>query len=276
LPYIGDKEEYLKTLQNKKILLADDQTFNRALIKKNLENAGATVVEANNGLELLEIYKKSLDKEGCSSFDSIVTDIIMPPYNGDDCSQEIREIEASFKISYHDEIPIIAMSGNGSREDVFHYFDCKITDYFIKGSKPDLLIKIIATYLVKKPLRINNVDYHQVIKSQTNEIVNLNRAILGEHFDKDIQIRIFEMFIKDIDNFLEKIDLAITEKDRKNLLALIHSIKGSATNIGADRLYCFCKMIELKIKEGEIDNNWRLEIKNIYDELKIEIKEIQK
>lgn len=271
LPYVGEKEEYFKILHNKKILLADDQIFNRSLIRKNLENAGAIVFEANNGLELLEIFKDSLDKDGFSSFDTIVTDIIMPPYNGDDCSQAIRTIESSFGVGYHDEIPIIAMTGNGSREDVFHYFNCKITDYFIKGSKPELLIKIIATYLVKKPIRINNIDYKQVIKSQTDEIVNLNKKILGEHFDKDIQIRIFDMFIKDIDNFLEKIDQAISENDHKNLLALIHSIKGSATNIGADRLYCFCKMIELKIKGGEIDKNWKIEMEKIYKDLKLEI-----
>jgi CheY-like chemotaxis protein/signal transduction histidine kinase/HPt (histidine-containing phosphotransfer) domain-containing protein len=276
LTYIGDKNEYLKILQHKKILLADDQNFNRALVKRNLENAGFVVIEANNGLEMLDIYKNSLDKEGVSSFDAIITDIVMPPYNGDDCSQEIRAIESSFKISYHDEIPIIAMSGNGSRADVFHYFNCKITDYYIKGSKPDLLIKIIATYLVKKPIRINNINYHQVIKSQTTEIANLNKKVLGEHFDKDIQMRIFEMFIKDIDNFLEKIDQAILENDRKNLLALIHSIKGSATNIGADRLYCFCKMIELKIKEGEIDNNLKSEMQIVYNDLKQEILENNK
>jgi CheY-like chemotaxis protein len=149
LAYVGTKDEYLKILQGKKALLADDQQLNRMMIKKSLERSGLEVVEASDGKELLEIYQKSLDQDGKSSFDIIITDVNMPPHDGDDATKEIRNIESLNKINYHDEMPIIALSGDGDKEDIYHFFDCQMTDYFIKGNPPEILLKIIANYLAK-------------------------------------------------------------------------------------------------------------------------------
>ena len=270
--YVGEKDEYSKILVNKKILFADDQQINRVLIKRHLESCGAIVVEVSDGIEMINIYKQSLDKEGNSYFDIILTDISMPYVSGDECSLKIREIETSHKIGYHDEIPIIALTGNGSLNDIRNYFNCRLTDYFIKGSNPDLLIKLISIYLIKKPIKINKVDYTKVVRSETSEIVNLNQLILGNHFDREKQSAILQMFIRDIDDFMDKIHSALEINDKKILLSYIHSVKGSAVNIGADRLYYFCKMIETKIKEGDLSNNWFEEMKKIYYDLKSEIK----
>jgi CheY-like chemotaxis protein len=119
------------------------------MIKKSLERSGLEVVEASDGKELLEIYQKSLDQDGKSSFDIIITDVNMPPHDGDDATKEIRNIESLNKINYHDEMPIIALSGDGDKEDIYHFFDCQMTDYFIKGNPPEILLKIIANYLAK-------------------------------------------------------------------------------------------------------------------------------
>ena len=70
LSYVGSKEDYLKILQGKKAILADDQQMNRVMTKINLENAGLIITEANDGKELLEIYQKSLNENGISSFDT--------------------------------------------------------------------------------------------------------------------------------------------------------------------------------------------------------------
>lgn len=139
--------DFLKILSNKKIILADDQQINRTIIRGTLESAGIIVAEAKNGKELLEIYQKSLDQNGKSNFDAIITDIIMPPYNGDEAVKEIRAIEALHKINNNEEIPIIAISGQGEKEDIYNLFKCQITDYFIKGSKPELLLRVIANYI---------------------------------------------------------------------------------------------------------------------------------
>lgn len=159
LDYLGKNEDYLKLLSNKKVLLADDQQINIIITKKILEAFGLIVSEANSGKELVEIYKNNLNSE--SSFDMIITDINMPPFNGDEAAIEIRKIEYALQIKNHSNqgnielegksqhlksIPIIALTGDGNKESIHHFFDCGMDDYFIKGSDANLLLKIISVY----------------------------------------------------------------------------------------------------------------------------------
>ena len=273
LSYVGTKEDCLKIFHGKKIILADDQQINRLMTKRSLESSGLFVVEASDGKELLEIYQKSLDTEGRSDFDAIITDVNMPPHDGDDAAKEIRAIEASNKISHHDEMPIIALSGDGDKEDIHHFFECQMTDYFIKGGKPELLLKIIANYLTKKEVRIENTLPTNEDSNDTDseELHNLNQSVL-EHFDKEERITIFNLFIKDSDEVMSKISESKSAGDTKGLLLHIHSIKGTAANIGADRLFNYTKIIEPKIKDGSVSKNWIEDLEKIYSDLKNEIK----
>ena len=267
LSYVGTKEDYLKILHGKKAILADDQQMNRMITKRSLEASGLIVVEASDGKELLEIYQKSLDANGRSDFDIVITDVNMPPNDGDDAAKEIRAIEASHKISHHDEMPIIALSGDGDKEDIHHFFECQMTDYFIKGGKPDLLLKIVANYLVKKTI---NQDCK--ISENENLDINLNQKTLGEHFSKEEQAVILGMFVKDTDSLMSKIIESKKDDDAKSLLLYVHSIKGTAANIGADRLFNYAKIIEPKIKNKSVSQNWVEEMQKIYSDLKNEIK----
>ena len=162
LDYMGSQESYASNLRNKKALLADDQKINLIITKKILESVGLVISEASSGKDLLECYKKSLDSEGKSSFDIILTDISMPPFNGDKVAKEIRKIELQNNKNnlqnnedYNEnlpqkefyKIPIIAITGESGKENFLHFFDCEINDYFIKGSDTEILIKIIAHYL---------------------------------------------------------------------------------------------------------------------------------
>ncbi len=273
MSYVGAKEDYLKILRGKKVILADDQQINRMMTKRNLESAGLFVVEASDGKELLEIYQKSLDPKGRSDFDVVITDVNMPPHDGDDAAKEIRTIEASHKISHHDEMPIIALSGDGDKEDIHYFFECQMTDYFIKGSKPELLLKIVANYFVKKETKIESV---LSTNSESNvedsvKLYNLNQSAL-EHFGKEERATIFDLFIQDSDKIMSKISESKTGGDISGLLLHVHSIKGTAANIGADRLFNYAKIIEPKIKDGNAPKNWVEELEKIYSDLKNEIK----
>jgi len=267
LAYVGTKDDCLKILHGKRAILADDQQINRLMTKRSLESAGLIVVEANDGKELLEIYQKSLDANGRSNFDVVITDVNMDPYDGDDAAKEIRAIETSHRISHHDEIPIIALSGDGDKEDIHHFFECQMTDYFIKGNKPELLLKIVANYLTKKIERQENED-----AINGDELFNLNKKALGEHFSEEDQATILDLFVKDTDGLMERIIKSKENNDTKSLLLHVHAIKGTAANVGADRLFNYAKMIEPKIKDNSAPQNWVEVMQKIYSDLKNEIK----
>jgi two-component system CAI-1 autoinducer sensor kinase/phosphatase CqsS len=141
LTYLKD-DEYKLALKNSNIIVADDQKSSLMIVAKTLELFGCKVTAVENGTELLEAYKKSLDKNNHSNFDLIITDMNMPGLNGDQAIKEIRKTNS--------EIPIIVLSGDGQQKDIYKFLDVGATDYFIKGNKPELLIKIAANYLTMK------------------------------------------------------------------------------------------------------------------------------
>jgi CheY-like chemotaxis protein len=129
------------------VLVADDQRLNRMYVSITLGNYGIEAVQASNGEELMAFYQASLNEAGESSFDVVITDINMPGRNGDDVSRAIREEERGRGVVFGAGIPIIAMSGDGAVEDKLHFFEYGMTDYFVKGTNPDVLVRLMVVYL---------------------------------------------------------------------------------------------------------------------------------
>lgn len=144
--YLVSNPQYLEKLKNKKIVIADDEKVNRFLTKRALDNHGIRVTQAKNGKDLLKIFRNSM-KNSKSDFDLILTDINMPFHSGDKVALEIRKIEVMNNVDQKNEIPIIAFSGDGSKKDIYHFFKHQMNDYFIKGSSPEMLLKVICSYI---------------------------------------------------------------------------------------------------------------------------------
>ena len=81
-----------------KILIVDDEPHILLMLKKMLEPSGYEIDLAANGVEGIELFKKSAE-------DLVITDIIMPEKEGLETIREMRRIKPDLKI--------IAMSGGG-------------------------------------------------------------------------------------------------------------------------------------------------------------------
>ena len=81
------------------ILIIDDDSVFRKMLNLMLNKAGYQVLEASNGREGLELYKKE-------HVDLVVTDVFMPEMEGIETTMELKEINPDVKI--------IAISGGGS------------------------------------------------------------------------------------------------------------------------------------------------------------------
>jgi two-component system CAI-1 autoinducer sensor kinase/phosphatase CqsS len=261
--YLGNKEEYKAALQNKNILLADDQQMNLMMTKRSLENYGLKVTAVKDGKELLEIYHSNPH-----SFDLIITDINMPPCNGDEAAKEIRKTNQI--------IPIIALSGDGDKKDIHHFFACGMNDYFIKGSNTELLIKIVANYLIeKKDEQIED----QILETQSNEynnfsnlkILNLNNT---NFLDPESKKDIFNLFLTSSHNLLDQIKQNKEINNLKKLLSNVHALKGIAGNIGGEKLFEYIKQIDPPLKRNKLptDKNWFRHLELLHEELVKEIK----
>ncbi len=101
------KEEL--SLQGLKILIAEDNELNMEIVKTLFEHEGATILEAKNGQEALDLFSKSKLYE----IDAILMDVMMPVMNGYKATQKIRAINRKDA----KEIPIIGMTASAFIED---------------------------------------------------------------------------------------------------------------------------------------------------------------
>src|SRR6266567_3938840 len=80
------------------VLLAEAQPSIRGVLRESLESKGYTVLEAQNGVQALEIAERHP-----GAIDVLVTDVIMPQLRGLDLAKRVTEI--------HPDVCIIFMSG---------------------------------------------------------------------------------------------------------------------------------------------------------------------
>ena len=123
LPFITDEEEEILaqestkndnkkafSLEGKNILLAEDNMINMEVATEILSMNGINIVQAWNGKEAVEIFKKSKEFE----FDAILMDMQMPEMGGCDAAKAIRALNRSDA----GKVPIIAVTANAFAEDI--------------------------------------------------------------------------------------------------------------------------------------------------------------
>lgn len=102
--------------RNYKILIADDEAEIRSLLRLYLENEGYEVVEAENGIEALEIIKKARP-------DLCILDIMMPEMDGYQVLRKMRE---------DNNIPVIILSAKDADSEKILGLNLGADDYIAK------------------------------------------------------------------------------------------------------------------------------------------------
>jgi DNA-binding response OmpR family regulator len=114
-----------------KILVVDDEARIRELIRKYAVFEGFEVVEAENGMQAVEIARKQ-------DFDLIIMDVMMPELDGFSACREIRK---------ESQTPVIMLSARGEEYDRIHGFELGVDDYVVKPFSPKELMMRVAAVL---------------------------------------------------------------------------------------------------------------------------------
>ncbi|BAI79597.1 conserved hypothetical protein [Deferribacter desulfuricans SSM1] len=113
----------------KKILIIDDDPYIRNFYKEFLEENGFVVIEAENGLEGMKIFREE-------SPNLILLDINMPEKSGLDILKEIKK--------KNEKIPVFLLTAH---EDYKRNFSSLYADeYFVKNKNPEIILKRINKY----------------------------------------------------------------------------------------------------------------------------------
>ena len=120
-----------------KLLVVDDESKIRQVIKEYAEFNGPEVDEAGDGMSALGLVK-------LNNYDLVIMDIMMPKLDGYSASKEIRKIK---------DIPIIMLSARGEEYDKLFGFELGIDDYVVKPFSPKELMARVNAVLARRKAR---------------------------------------------------------------------------------------------------------------------------
>ena len=117
----------------KRVLVVEDETRIRALIKEHLEANEYRVVEASDGKEALDWFRQDPEE-----FDAVILDVMMPELDGWTVCREIRRMS---------QVPVIMLTARGEEYDRLFGFELGVDDYVVKPFSPKELMARLGAVL---------------------------------------------------------------------------------------------------------------------------------
>lgn len=131
---------------SEKILVVDDESRMRKLIKDFLAQKGYSILEAADGEEALQIFEENQNK-----INLILLDVMMPKLDGWSVLRQIRQIS---------QVPIIMLTARGEEQDELFGFELGVDEYISKPFSPKILVARVEAILKRSRKEIDKAkDY---------------------------------------------------------------------------------------------------------------------
>ena len=116
-------------MEHIKILVVDDESRMRKLVRDFLERAGFQVLEAGDGMDALDVFYDNQD------IGLIILDVMMPKMDGWEVCREIRK---------ESKVPIIMLTARGEERDELNGFELGLMSTFPSRSVQNLVARVNA------------------------------------------------------------------------------------------------------------------------------------
>jgi signal transduction histidine kinase/CheY-like chemotaxis protein/HPt (histidine-containing phosphotransfer) domain-containing protein/CHASE3 domain sensor protein len=229
------------TLKGKRILVVDDEQFNRELAKIILEQCDIQVEEADSGFKAIELIKKK-------DYDAVLMDIQMPDFDGLDTVKVIRSMPTEKAL-----VPVIALTAHVKKDDRELYLSRGMSDYLSKPFKEKELLQKLSFVL---GLREENISFPHEKKIVTSKektpapkasdevLYDLNELNKITRGDKEFFKKIIELFIENTPSNTEKMKQSMDDEDWNKVGAIAHKLRPSFAHMGMKDLAEELKSIE--------------------------------
>ena len=163
------------------ILVVDDESRMRKLIKDFLTKDNYNVLEAEDGEKALEIFENEKEK-----IDLIILDVMMPKQDGWSVLRKIRQSS---------QVPVIMLTARGEEQDELFGFELGVDEYISKPFSPKILVARVEAILKRvygdtKQLK----DYDGIVIDQEGRTVKVDGKPI------DLSLREYELLKYLLDN----------------------------------------------------------------------------
>ena len=136
-----------------KLLIVDDESKIRSIIRKYAEFDGFEVEEASDGMQAVSLCR-------INEYDLVIMDVMMPELDGFSAVREIRK---------KSRVPVLMLSARGEEYDKIHGFEIGIDDYVVKPFSPkELMLRVTAI--------LNRTHFHKDQKSDQEFVFDTLRV----------------------------------------------------------------------------------------------------
>lgn len=174
-----------------KILVADDESRMRKLVKDFLLKSNFEVLEAEDGSQALDLFYATKD------IALIILDVMMPKVDGFEVCREIRQTS---------QVPIIMLTAKGDERDELQGFQLGVDEYITKPFSPKILVARVEAVLrrTSKEEETELLEYGGIIVDKTAHSVTIDGKPVDLSF-KEFELLIYFMENKGIALSREKI-----------------------------------------------------------------------
>ena len=163
------------------ILVVDDESRMRKLIKDFLVKDNYNVLEAEDGEKALEIFENEKEK-----IDLIILDVMMPKQDGWSVLRKIRQSS---------QVPVIMLTARGEEQDELFGFELGADEYISKPFSPKILVARVEAIL-KRTIQTENTnkDFGGIIIDEQGRTVTVD----GKNIE--MSLREYELLKYLVDN----------------------------------------------------------------------------
>jgi signal transduction histidine kinase/CheY-like chemotaxis protein/HPt (histidine-containing phosphotransfer) domain-containing protein len=235
-----------KPFSDLKILVVDDDEFNRRLARTILEKYGSPVAEAGSAEEAISMIRNL-------PFDLVLMDIRLPGMKGPEAAREIKKIGKSSGI----DIPVIAVSAAITEGEPEKYDHDGLDDFIKKPYREETLVGIVHKYHRDKSAK-PFYDLEPLRKSSNG----------NDEFFREM----VSLFIRDTGEGLEAIRKHTKKEEWEQAGELAHKLLSPCRHLKAEKLSGLLKRLEqMRIEKKPVDS-----VHEILDEATTEFAKIAK
>ena len=164
-----------------KVLVVDDESRMRKLVKDFLVKKDFDVIEAGDGEEAIDIFFRAKD------IALIILDVMMPKMDGWQVCREVRQ---------HSKVPIIMLTAKSDERDELLGFELGVDEYISKPFSPKILVARVEAIL----RRSNAISTEDIMTAGTIQLNKAAHQVLVNGGAIELSYREFELLAYFMEN----------------------------------------------------------------------------
>ena len=168
-------------MEKLKILVVDDESRMRKLVKDFLEREGHIIIEAADGMEAMDIFYENKD------IALIILNVMMPRMDGWQVCREVRALS---------QVPIIMLTARGEERDELQGFELGVDEYISKPFSPKILVARVNAILKRGRAAASEdlIDAGVIVIDKAAHLVKIDDVPI------DLSVKEFELLTYFVEN----------------------------------------------------------------------------